>query len=312
MQTNPPDSPGVEAADPVAFAALLAGRCDARVTRFAPSPTGGLHLGHVLHMEWLWRVAEATGARIVIRSEDHDRTRSTREWESGMIDDMTWLGFVPDQESLASLRSGANSPYRQSDRSERYRAAVDFLAAEGLTYWCDCTRSMLPQRPSDGERVYGGRCRDRGLEPGSGRSLRVRLPERTTIWRDLRLGMVTQHPSVEHGDPVIVDSLGQWTYQLCVVVDDIDHGVDLVVRGEDILPSTGRQLLLAALLGRASVPHFVHHPLLLAADGRKLSKRDRSETVAAMREEGMRPAGIRAAALSAAAGSRTAADRSPR
>ncbi len=265
----------------------------ATVTRFAPSPTGELHLGHVLHMEWLWSAAAASGAKVIVRSEDHDRTRATPEYERMILADMEWLGYLPEEESLASLGSGLPSPYRQSDCPDRYHHAVARLAGLGLVYHCDCTRSMLTRRTDDGERYYSGTCRDRGLGPGEGRQLRVRLPDEPVTWTDLLRGAVTQHPSAEHGDPVIVDSRGQWTYQLCVVVDDIIHGVDLIVRGDDIMPSTGRQLLLGRLLGRTAPPIYLHHPLLLAAEGTKLSKRDRSETVRAMRERGMVPAAIR-------------------
>lgn len=277
-------------------AAVLYENGKATATRFAPSPTGELHLGHVLHMEWLWSAAAAAGARVVVRSEDHDRTRSTAEYERTILADMEWLGHRPDERSFSSLRSGLPSPWRQSDCPERYAAAVDRLAGLGLTYYCDCTRSMLTRRTDDGERYYPGTCRDRELGPGEGRQLRVRLPDERVTWIDLLHGEVTQDPAVEHGDPVIVGSLGQWTYQLCVVVDDIVHDIDLIVRGEDIMPSTGRQLLLGRLLGRETIPMHLHHPLLLAGDGSKLSKRDRSDTVRAMRERGMSAEEIRALA----------------
>jgi glutamyl/glutaminyl-tRNA synthetase len=273
------------------------GIVQAQLTRFAPSPTGELHLGHVLHMEWLWTAAAASGARVIVRSEDHDRTRSTTEYEEAILADMEWLGHQPDQQSLASLRSGFPSPYRQSDCPERYAAAVERLHDMRLTYYCDCTRSMLTRRAADGERFYPGTCRSRGLGPGEGRQLRVRLPDDQVMWTDVLRGPFTQHPAAEHGDPVIADSRGQWTYQLCVVVDDIAHGVDLIVRGEDIMPSTGRQILLARVLGSEATPAYIHHPLLLAANGTKLSKRDRSETVSAMRLRGMTAPDIRAAAL---------------
>ena len=117
--------------------------------------------------------------------------------------------------------------------------------------------------------------------------VRARIPGRDTEIQDLLLGPLLQQPQHDQGDVVVRDVFGQWTYQFCVVVDDLHHGVNLIVRGEDLVPSTGRQWLLATLLGRTEPFVTAHHPLLHAADGRKLSKRDRSESVRAMRERGM-------------------------
>jgi glutamyl-tRNA synthetase/glutamyl-Q tRNA(Asp) synthetase len=261
----------------------LAGRA---VTRFAPSPTGELHLGHVLHAAWVWGVAEVAGAQIIIRMEDHDRTRCTPAFERSILEDLAWLGFStphPSQDSLAI----APSPYRQSDTPERYQAAFEVLAERGLLYGCTCTRAMLPPPRAEGERHYPGTCRGEPIDRPGRHVVRVKLPDVMTTTIDLRLGALHQHPLREHGDPVIRDADGQWTYQFAVVVDDLEHGVNLIVRGEDLVASCGRQWLLGELLGRAAPAVTVHHPLLYAADGRKLSKRDQSETVRAMRERGM-------------------------
>ncbi len=255
------------------------------VTRFAPSPTGELHLGHVLHAAWVWGVAEATGARIVVRMEDHDRSRCTPGFERSILEDLAWLGYTTTDPSLESL-ARRPSPYRQSDVPHLYQAAFDQLAARGLLYGCTCTRADLGAPGPDGERHYPGACRGQPIDRPGRTAVRVMLPDTATTTIDLRLGELHQHPAREHGDPVLRDAQGQWTYQFCVVVDDMRHGVNLVVRGEDLITSTGRQLLLGRLLGRTAPFVTLHHPLLYAADGKKLSKRDRSETVRAMRAEG--------------------------
>ncbi len=256
------------------------------VTRFAPSPTGELHLGHVVHMLWVWTIARAIDATIIIRMEDHDRTRSDPAFEQAILFDLEWLGFDADPVSRRSLGTHPSS-YRQSDTPEVYTDAFDRLAAATAVYGCSCTRGDLGPVDEAGERRYPGTCRGQPLSGRGRRVVRVELPDRTVRFDDLRLGPQHQQPARTQGDPVIRDALGQWSYQLCVVVDDIRHGVNLVIRGEDLLASTGRQLHLAALLGRTTPLVTLHHPLLLAPDGRKLSKRDLSETVRAMREAGL-------------------------
>ncbi len=256
------------------------------VTRFAPSPTGELHLGHLAHMLWVWAVARAVGATIIVRMEDHDLTRSDPAFEQAILRDMDWLGFDADGVSRHSLDRHPSS-YRQSDTPELYDAAFEHLTRAAPAYGCSCTRGDLEPPDDAGERRYPGTCRGQPVTRPGRHVVRVELPDQPLPFDDLRLGPQLQHPARSHGDPVIRDALGQWTYQFCVVVDDIRHGVNLVVRGEDLLASTGRQLQLAALLGRTTPPLTLHHPLLTAPDGRKLSKRDRSETVRAMREGGL-------------------------
>lgn len=257
------------------------------ITRFAPSPTGELHLGHVLHAAWVWGVAEGAAAHIILRMEDHDRTRCTPGFERSILADLDWLGYSTDHPSLNSLATSP-SPYRQSDVPARYQTAFDDLARRGLLYGCRCTRADLGAPGPDGERHYPGTCRGQPMDGHGVVSVRVQLPDAETVVTDLRLGPLHQYPAREHGDPVIRDARGQWTYQFCVVVDDMLQGVNLIVRGEDLITSTGRQLLLAQLLGRTAPFVTVHHPLLLAVDGKKLSKRDRSEAVRVMREQGLR------------------------
>ena len=266
------------------------------VTRFAPSPTGELHLGHVLHALWVWRVAREHDATVLIRMEDHDRTRCKPEYERSILNDLEWLGFVPEAVSRTSLDTSP-SPFRQSDHPERYVDAFARLQQATDVYGCTCTRVMMPTSGPDGERRYPGTCRGMPIDRDERCVVRARIPGDETQIQDVLLGPLLQQPQHDHGDVVVRDVFGQWTYQFCVAVDDLHDGVNLIVRGEDLAPSTGRQWLLAKMLGRTELFVTVHHPLLYATDGRKLSKRDRSETVRAMRERGMSPAEIIAEAV---------------
>lgn len=261
-------------------------------TRFAPSPTGELHLGHVVHLQWVWAVAKVTGATILVRMEDHDRSRCTPEFERSILEDLEWLGLEPDAASLASLRGTPPSDYRQSDQSARYASAFEQLRAAGLLYGCTCTRGDMGPPDDAGERHYPGTCRGEPVEREGRHVVRVMLPDEPTLVDDLLLGPLRQHPLRDHGDPMIRDVLGQWSYQFCVVIDDMVQGVNLIVRGADLIASTGRQLLLGKLLGRTAPFVTVHHPLLLDAEGKKLSKRDRSNTVRALREAGLMPEAV--------------------
>ncbi len=264
-------------------------------TRFAPAPTGYLHLGHVANALYVWQTARARGASVLLRIEDHDRQRCRPEYEAALLEDLDWLGFVPDIGATAEFRRGA-SAYRQSDNGAVYEAAIERLIAAGhRVYACDCSRTT-PAEPGRGEpvgggdppgRPYGGRCRERGLEPGPGRGLRVVMPPGTERFEDLRLGPQAQEPLTQCGDLLLRDRLGNWTYQFAVVVDDLRQGIDLVIRGEDLLDSTGRQLALARMLGRETPPLFLHHPLILKPGGEKLSKGNRDTSVRELRAAGM-------------------------
>lgn len=261
-------------------------------TRFAPSPTGFLHLGHVLHMRWLWGVAELLDLEVIVRLENHDRERCTADYERAILDDMEWLGFDPEPASLASLNGPPPSPFRQGDHPERYQAAFDDLLQRGLLYGCTCTRKDLPPPDSNGERRYPGTCRGQPVDRDGGSTVRVMLPDDKVEFSDLLLGRVSQHPVAEHGDPVVRGAGGEWSYQFSVVVDDLHDDIGLIVRGEDLLSSTGRQWLLARSLGRETMPLTLHHPLLLDADGRKLSKRDGSTTIGSLRAAGVSREGM--------------------
>jgi len=228
------------------------------VTRFAPSPTGYLHLGHVVNAIYVWGVARALGGRVVLRVEDHDRLRSRRKYEQALLEDLTWLGFEPDT-GLAPL-------LRQSDTPARYEAALADLGRAHHVYACECSRKQI-----GGER-YDGSCRERRLEALPGRGIRVRLGPETESFTDALLGPLEQVPAEQCGDLLVRDLDGHWTYQFAVTVDDVQQGITLVIRGADLVSSTGRQLALARMMGRTTAPIFLHHPLLRDARGGKLSK----------------------------------------
>lgn len=261
------------------------------LTRFAPAPTGYLHLGHIANALHVWSVAATRGATVLLRVEDHDRQRCRAIYETALLEDLDWLGFVPDIGPTASYRGGPNT-WRQSDNGQAYRAAVAQLRAAGHhVYACDCSRTTEPPVAIvSGEthsRPYSGRCRTRGLAEVRGNGLRVELARGEETFVDLRIGVQRQSPAEQCGDLLLRDRLGNWSYQFCVVVDDLRQGIELIVRGEDLLDSTGRQLRLARMLGREVMPAFLHHPLILKPGGEKLSKSARDSGVRDLRADGM-------------------------
>jgi glutamyl/glutaminyl-tRNA synthetase len=260
----------------------------APLTRFAPSPTGYLHLGHVANAVWVWGVAGALGGRVLLRIEDHDRGRSRAEYERAALEDLAWLGLVPDIGTPEELRRGA-SPFRQSDSGDRYASALERLGHSQAIYGCDCSRRDIAREagdPLNEETRYPGRCRGRGLAPEPGRGIRLHVPEGEVTFTDARLGTISQTPAVQCGDLLLRDRVGNWTYQFAVAVDDLWQGVDLVVRGEDLLSSTGRQIMLGRMLGRDQPAVFLHHPLIRREDGAKLSKSSGDTGVRELRAAG--------------------------
>jgi glutamyl/glutaminyl-tRNA synthetase len=253
-------------------------------TRFAPAPTGYLHLGHVANALVTWNVARATGGRVVLRLEDHDRQRCRPEFEAALLDDLEALGFEPDEPRVASFRDPGPSAHRQSDNGPAYEAAVGELEAQGLVYACDCSRSTFATwAAGKGRRWSGpgcpGGCRERRLgRDTTGVTWRVALGSGDEGWTDLVLG-ARAGPVAPGGDLPIRDRHGNWTYALCVVVDDMRHEIDLVIRGEDLIEATPAQVRLGRLLGREAPPRFLHHPLIRRSDGRKLSKADGAAAV---------------------------------
>jgi glutamyl/glutaminyl-tRNA synthetase len=301
MTAGPADDGGVSEALHVPTADPGAARPDLRllpaspVTRFAPAPTGRLHLGHLVNALYTWGLARACDGRVVLRIEDHDRQRSRPAYETAILDDLERLGLVPDEPRITAFRAGP-TPYRQSDAGTVYAAALERLREQGLVYACDCSRSTFATwEAAHAVAWHGigcpGDCRNRSLAEDGSTGLRVAVGAGTERWVDLLAGPMGDEPARD-GDLLARDRLGNWTYALCVVVDDARHGVDLVIRGRDLLDATAVQLRLARLLGRADPPRYLHHPLARHASGRKLSKAEGDTAVGALLDEGRAPADL--------------------
>lgn len=239
------------------------------LTRFAPAPTGYLHIGHVVNARHVWGWARRSNGRVLLRIEDHDRQRCRPEFEEALLEDLEWLGFTPD------VFAG-----RQSDRDDIYRATLAPLIAQGLVYGCDCTRKEV------GGPRYPGTCRDRHLPLTDGVGWRVRVDPGVEAFDDALLGTQRQDPAAEFGDILIRDRLGNWTYHWAATVDDTLQHISHVIRGVDLLDSTGRQIRLARLLGRREPPVFMHHPLVMKSPTQKLSKSDGDTGVRDLRHAG--------------------------
>jgi glutamyl/glutaminyl-tRNA synthetase len=259
---------------------------------------------------YVWGIARANGGRVLLRIEDHDRERSRAEYEREILDDLEWLGFVPDAPTIAAFRRGACDG-RQSERDAIYEAALARLRDRGLVYACDCSRAAIraaadasrraPSESSglEAELWYPGTCRDCALVEAPDRGVRVRLEPSIERFDDLRHGWQEQRPSEQCGDLLARDRRGNWTYQFAATVDDLVQGVTLVIRGDDLLASTGRQIQLARLLGRSDPPRFLHHPLIMKSPSQKLSKSDGDTGVRDLRRAGLSPGEVigRAASL---------------
>ncbi len=271
-------------------------------TRFAPAPTGRLHLGHLANAIYAWGLARRFGARVLLRIEDHDRQRCRPEYEAALVDDLDRLGIAADEPSTDDLRAGRSS-YRQSDNGPAYDAAVAQLSIVTDVYGCECSRSTFGAwreangRPWSGPGCPSG-CRSRALDPPPDLGLRVALGAGDEAWEDLLVGPRAGAVAGE-GDLLVRDRNGNWSYAFCVVVDDMRHGVDLVVRGEDLLEATPAQIRLGQLLGREKAPTFAHHPLIRRPDGTKLSKADGATALGELLDGGRTPADLFAEAARA-------------
>ena len=258
--------------------------------RFAPSPSGRMHLGNLFSALLAWLSVRAKGGVMVLRMEDLDPDRCREEYALQLADDLRWLGLDWDEGYGAG---GPHGPYRQRERTERYAGAFQALEAQGLVYPCFCTRAerMAASAPhrSDGQAVYDGRCRRLTAEQREdlarqrNPAWRLAVPDRASSFRDLLQGMYEENLLRDCGDFILRRSDGVYAYQLAVVVDDAWMGVTQVVRGSDLLSSTPRQRYLLELLG-CPAPEYGHVPLLLAPDGRRLAKRDRDQELGALQQ----------------------------
>jgi glutamyl-tRNA synthetase len=253
------------------------------VTRFAPSPTGMLHLGGVRTALFSWLYARRTGGKFILRVEDTDRERSTDEAVRVILDGMSWLGLEADE-----------GPYYQSQRFDRYREVIAGMLKAGSAYYCYCTKEELDalreQQIARKEKPrYTGICRDRATpRPGVTPVVRFRNPlAGTVVVEDLVHGPVT-FQNAELDDLIIARSDGTPTYNFCVVVDDRDMGITHVIRGDDHLNNTPRQMNMLQALG-VTPPVYAHVPMILGPDGAKLSKRHGAVSVLQYDEEGYLP-----------------------
>ena len=239
-------------------------------------------------MLYVWGMAAILGGEVLLRIEDHDRQRSQRRYERELLRDLEWLGFEPVNRIAAQ-----SSPYRQSDCDEAFARALRRLRRSYPVYRCVCTRKQLADAAGPaalGERPYPGTCRNAAHPASEPHGLRLAWePDAAAeVFTDGLLGPQRQEPREQCGDLLLRDRHRNWSYQFSVAVDDLRHGVDFVVRGEDLLQSTGRQLRLARMLGAVQQPVFYHHPLVRDAQGAKLGKRQGSPAVCELRKQGIR------------------------
>ena len=261
--------------------------------RFAPSPSGRMHLGNAWSALLAWLSVRSRGGVMVLRLEDLDPDRCKRPLCDGVEEDLHWLGLDWDEGG-----SAGGDAYYQSQRSTYYQAALDRLQTMQLLYPCFCTRGQLhaPNAPhrSDGDIIYPGTCRDLTEREREERAqtrrpaLRIRVPDQVIQFTDLLQGEYRENLARDCGDFILRRSDGVFAYQLAVVVDDGLMGINQVVRGSDLLTSTPRQIFLQRLLG-CSTPEYCHVPLLCAPDGRRLSKREADLTLDSLRASGVRP-----------------------
>jgi glutamyl-tRNA synthetase len=265
------------------------------VGRLAPSPTGGLHLGHARTFLIAWLAARSGGGRMVLRIEDLDAVRVRLEAISGAIADLKWLGLDWDEGPDVG---GESAPYVQSERRPLYQAVLERLMAAEMIYPCTCTRADVERaasapHPEDEGPTYPGTCAHRSASESASFldrpfAWRFRVPAASIAWEDIFQGRVEIDPARVGGDFIIARNEVGPAYQLAVVVDDAAMGVNQVIRGADLINSTPRQILLNRALGRTP-PAFGHVSLALSPDGRRLAKRDGSLKLATLREAEVDP-----------------------
>jgi glutamyl-tRNA synthetase len=244
--------------------------------RFAPSPTGVLHVGSARSALFNWVVARQSGGAFVLRIEDTDAARNRPEWIDGIVTSLAWLGITPDQ---------YEGPFLQSDNLPLHQATAAQLYEQGRAYYCDCTRDMIVARTGDAHRGYDGFCRDRGLAPEPGRALRFRTPdEGATVVDDVVRGATTfENATLE--DFVIARGDGSILFLLANVVDDVSQRINLVIRAEEHLSNAPKQQLLWLALGQEP-PTWAHVPVIVNEKRQKLSKRRDKVALEDFRDEG--------------------------
>lgn len=244
--------------------------------RFAPSPTGRMHLGNVFSGLLSWLSVKSKGGEWLLRIEDIDPDRSRQAYADQLMDDLQWLGLEWD-----------GMPVYQSQRGDIYQHYYEALQQRGLTYPCYCTRAdiMATQAPheSDGRIVYPGTCRHREARPGEKAATRLMVRDEAITFCDGHYGQHSVNLERHVGDFIIRRKDGAWAYQLAVVIDDALMGVTEVVRGRDLLLSSPQQIYVAQLLG-FTPPQFIHLPLLCNTAGQRLSKRDKSMDMEVLRQ----------------------------
>lgn len=277
--------------------------------RYAPSPTGPLHLGNARTALLAWLHARAAGGAFVLRVEDLDGPRVRPGMEARILEELRWLGLDWDEGPDVE---GPYGPYRQSDLAGRYVAALDRLREAGLAYPCFCSRaeiaaaSQAPHGPADDGPRYPGTCRGLAAAEVARRAAarrpawRLRVPEGPVRFEDGVHGPVAFDVGATVGDFVILRADGIAAYQLAVAVDDAAMGITDVVRGDDLLASTARQLLVYRALGLAA-PRFAHVPLVVGEDGARLAKRHGALSLGELRARGADPRAV-AGLLAAASG----------
>jgi glutamyl-tRNA synthetase len=265
------------------------------VGRLAPSPTGGLHLGHARTFLIAWLSARAAGGRVILRIEDLDATRVRAESRQGILVDLHWMGLDWDEGPDVG---GPHAPYVQSERAGRYRVALDRLVSAELVYPCTCTRVDIQRaasapHPDEEGPSYPGTCSHRRASDADALgdrpfAWRFRVPPGPIAWPDLFHGLVEVDPARAGGDFIVARHTIGPSYQLAVVVDDAAMAITQVIRGADLITSTPRQVLLYQALGRP-LPRFGHVPLALGPNGRRLAKRENALKIATLREAGVDP-----------------------
>ncbi|HSN92204.1 MAG TPA: tRNA glutamyl-Q(34) synthetase GluQRS [Anaeromyxobacteraceae bacterium] len=268
--------------------------------RFAPSPTGPLHLGNARTALLSWLSARAAGGDYLLRVEDLDAPRVRAGLEARILSELRWLGLDWDEGPDVG---GPAGPYRQSERAARYAAAVDRLRASGRAYPCFCSRaeiaaaSRAPHGPGDDGPRYPGTCRDLSAAEAARRAERRRPAWRLRVepgpvrFDDGVHGPQALDVAAAVGDFVVMRADGVAAYQLACALDDVDMGVTDVVRGDDLLPSTARQILVQAALGLGS-PRYAHVPLVTGEDGGRLAKRHGALSVGDLVERGADPRAV--------------------